>query len=73
MTVELVRDEFTVEEMVELRDETRKAIASHATTLIERVLEASSDPIARSVAGAMQKLITNEHSLCTAIRAQVGG
>lgn len=67
----VVRDEFTVVEMQELRDETRAMIALHAVALIEQVLLQSVDPVAREVAAAMGGLIEREHELCAAIRAQV--
>lgn len=67
----VVRDEFTIDEMQELRDETRAMIALHAVALIEQVLLRSNDPVTREVATAMQELIDREHELCAAIRAQV--
>jgi hypothetical protein len=68
-----VRDEFSLEEMCDLRDEFREAIASHASTLCEQVLLRSQDPIALRVAVSMQKLIDKGKSLDAAIRCQVSG
>jgi hypothetical protein len=70
--VSIFQDEFTVEQMVEARNEFRAMIALHATALIELVLARSVDPVLCETARAMSEVIEHEHELCSAIKAQVG-
>lgn len=69
----IVRDDFSVEQMVELRADVRAMVSLHAVTLVDLVLSRSNDPVLREVATSMRELLAREHSLVAAIRAGVGG